>query len=359
MGQRRLTDQDGNSFKIRHFVFGALTGAAIVAAVISYMTRPRGGGAEDGEATVLDADGVSSAVEEPDSSLTASVKPSFDVVRISRGGTGVVAGRAAPNSTVEIYADEKLIGDTISDGRGNWVIIIDTPLASGPAQLTLKSYLPGAEPSSSDDVVVIAVPSRADENFVDGGTEGVVALLTSRDGSGASRILQRPGQSTMNGDGPSLSFDALDYDSEGEAIFQGHADPRSDIAIYLDNAFLGHTRSGDDGRWRFTPDVALAPGAHLLRVDQIIEDARVQLRIEQAFETGQPINSRLREGKVIVQKGNSLWRIARRLYGSGFRYTLIFRENAQEIRDPDLIYPGQILSLPPATESSTENSGKN
>jgi len=41
-----------------------------------------------------------------------------------------------------------------------------------------------------------------------------------------------------------------------------------------------------------------------------------------------------------------LWQIARQLYGSGVRYTLIFRENSEQIRDPDLIYPGQIFKLP-------------
>ena len=50
---------------------------------------------------------------------------------------------------------------------------------------------------------------------------------------------------------------------------------------------------------------------------------------------------------MIVQPGNSLWRIARRVYGSGFQYTVIYAANAGQIRDPDLIFPGQIFVLPP------------
>ena len=52
------------------------------------------------------------------------------------------------------------------------------------------------------------------------------------------------------------------------------------------------------------------------------------------------------EGLVIVQPGNSLWRIARRLYGQGIRYTMIFVANQDQIRDPALIYPGQIFIVP-------------
>ncbi len=49
----------------------------------------------------------------------------------------------------------------------------------------------------------------------------------------------------------------------------------------------------------------------------------------------------------MIQPGNNLWRIARRTYGYGIRYTVIYQANREQIRDPDLIYPGQIFVLPP------------
>ena len=52
---------------------------------------------------------------------------------------------------------------------------------------------------------------------------------------------------------------------------------------------------------------------------------------------------------VIVQPGNSLWRLARRAYGKGFAYTVIYRANAAAISDPDLIFPGQIFQIPGVT----------
>ena len=49
---------------------------------------------------------------------------------------------------------------------------------------------------------------------------------------------------------------------------------------------------------------------------------------------------------MIIQPGNNLWRIASRVYGSGLRYTEIYQANADQIRDPNLIYPGQVFGLP-------------
>ncbi len=44
--------------------------------------------------------------------------------------------------------------------------------------------------------------------------------------------------------------------------------------------------------------------------------------------------------------GTSLWRIARRAYGDGMNYTLIYEANKDQIKDPNLIYPGQVFNLP-------------
>jgi len=50
-----------------------------------------------------------------------------------------------------------------------------------------------------------------------------------------------------------------------------------------------------------------------------------------------------------VDKGNSLWRISRRTLGVGTRYTEIYAANSEQIRDPKLIYPGQVFVIPGQT----------
>ena len=47
-----------------------------------------------------------------------------------------------------------------------------------------------------------------------------------------------------------------------------------------------------------------------------------------------------------MQPGHTLWHISRQRYGAGERYVLIYRANESQIRNPDLIYPGQIFTLP-------------
>jgi len=50
-----------------------------------------------------------------------------------------------------------------------------------------------------------------------------------------------------------------------------------------------------------------------------------------------------------VVRGDSLWRISSDFYGNGLRYKQIYEANASQIRDPWLIYPGQIFVLPRET----------
>ena len=305
---------------------------------------------QDQQSAMVEQGEQTPATAQPADDVTL-IKPSFDVVRISRGGTGVIAGRATPGSVVEIYADSQLVGTVTADANGEWVMILERPLARGPSELSLLSHSEGEISAESSDVVVVSVPESEAERFVESDSNGVVAILTPRDGIGASRVLQKPGSSPVGEIGDSLSLDTIDYDESGRAVISGRAVPRAQIAVYLDNDFMGAGRADDEGYWSLFPESAISEGLHVMRIDQVIGEGDVQLRIEQPFETGMPIDASLREGKVVVQPGNSLWHIARRIYGAGIRYTFIFQENADQIRDPDLIYPGQLFSLPAAVEN--------
>ena len=49
---------------------------------------------------------------------------------------------------------------------------------------------------------------------------------------------------------------------------------------------------------------------------------------------------------VTVQPGHTLWAIAKGELGDGIRYVQVYEANREAIRDPDLIYPGQVFTIP-------------
>jgi nucleoid-associated protein YgaU len=48
-----------------------------------------------------------------------------------------------------------------------------------------------------------------------------------------------------------------------------------------------------------------------------------------------------------VKSGDSLSKIAKKYYGDAMKYPVIFEANKPMLKDPNLIYPGQVLRIPP------------
>ena len=87
---------------------------------------------------------------------------------------------------------------------------------------------------------------------------------------------------------------------------------------------------------------------HRLRLDQLTSVGQVARRVELPFQREALTSSELAPGQAVVQPGQTLWRIARRSYGAGIRYTIIFLANRDQIQDAALIYPGQVFTIPDA-----------
>lgn len=279
-------------------------------------------------------------------------RPAFDIVRISNDDcTAVLAGRGPRLGTVEILVNGNVLQTVEISRGGEWSTILSRPLAPGSAELTLRALRNGRE-SVSRNAVVLVVPdcvNRADEK------ETAVALLTPREDKGAGRVLQAPAAANDNGEasaapGQNLDVGSVDYDEGGEVLMSGKANPDSEVRAYVDGALVGSGRAGPDGRWTVKPDETVTPGVHTLRIDQVDASGKVLARVELPFSRATPETLAPTIDRVVVQPGNSLWRIARRTYGAGIRYTVIYQANADRIRDPDLIYPGQVFTLPAGEE---------
>ncbi len=270
-------------------------------------------------------------------------RPSFDVVRISQQCTAVIAGRAEANAEVTVWDGEQPLGQVNADANGEWVLLVSQAMRSGSRQLRLIAIGADGKPVESESVVVIAVPDCSAPPKQE--KEPVIAVMTPKEG-GASTVLQAPPPEDKTDEPKGLALKSVDYDEKGEVVLSGKAEPGKSVQAYVDNKPVGAAKADDEGRWQVKPEEAIEPGVHKLRVDQVEQGGKVAARIELPFSRASAAQITLEPGHVIVQPGNSLWRIARRTYGHGLRYSVIYQANEDQIRNPDLIYPGQIFSLP-------------
>jgi len=266
-------------------------------------------------------------------SSPAPVEPGFDVIRVTRDGHGVMAGRAAPGASVTVKSGDLVIGETRADKHGDWVMIPQTPLKPGAQVLTLSAQSGADGPVLSRDSAVISVPARPD---------GEVFVAVSRPGK-ATRILDQ-GLPDATPDGVAVAV--IDLDPQGGASLSGRAAPGQLVRLYLDNQPAGETLADEKGDWEHAFNGHIPPGQHLLRADQLDQEGKVALRAEVSFSRAEEGRLQMGAQQVMVMQGNALWEIARRIYGSGIAYSVIFTRNRQQIRDPDKIYPGQIFDIP-------------
>ena len=269
--------------------------------------------------------------------------PTFDVVRIDPEGHAVMAGRAAGKSEVTILDKGQEIGKVTADSHGEWVWVPPDPLKPGSLELSLRAKHPDGSVAESKSTVVLIVPAPHKDIAGRESEGGGALVLKVPDEGGASEVVQKPGGP---GAAQSLALDAVDYDEAGKLALSGRAKPGSKLRLYLDNALMGETETSDAGRWVFNSPNRVPQGNYRLRIDEIGGDGKVTARIELPFASSARVAG-VSEGTVVVQPGNSLWRIARRTYGHGLNYTVIYQANKDQIRDPDLIYPGQVFNLPP------------
>ncbi len=271
--------------------------------------------------------------------------PTFDVVRINPQGDAVMAGRAAPNSVVTIYDGDQIIGQVTADQRGEWVFVPTSPLPPGARELSLSAAPSGGGTAlRSEQVVVLAVPERGKDlaGRPAGEPQPPLVVATPREGGGPSTIIQRPGGSAPPG---TFGLDIVEYDDRGRVSMSGTAPAGSSVQAFLDDKPIGAAVAGPRGEWSITPTQPIPPGSYNLRIEQVGPDGRIANRTETVFERGEPSSDGVIT-VVVVQPGNSLWRIARRVYGAGIRYTVIYQANQDQIRDPNLIYPGQRFEVP-------------
>ncbi|MDZ3838112.1 MAG: Ig-like domain-containing protein [Rhodospirillales bacterium] len=333
--------------RLRRPLMIAAAGVLVVAAALGlnhFLFNDQGTEtSRDATAPQAGADGASA----PAGDVSGAERPSFDVVRVNPQGDAVMAGRAAPGSTVTVLDGERVVGKVRADENGEWVFVPEEELPPGERRLTLRVEDASGNAIGSEDTVVLIVPQAGKDIAGRPAGSGSQALaLRLGPGGSQATVLQAPSSAT---EAPPVSIQAVDYGQGGSATVSGRAAPGATVQLYLDNALAGRTQAGADGAWRMAIETPPDAQAFGLRADEVSEQGRVTARVAVPFtrgaggmEPGPAVTS------IVVQQGTNLWRIARRTMGSGVAYTAIYEANKAQILDPNLIYPGQVFSVPPS-----------
>lgn len=325
---------------------------------------------------------VAAAPEPPAPALEA---PRFDVVRIGARGVAVIAGRAAPGAEVVLLEDGREIGRARADARGEWVILPADPLRPGARQFSLLARRGGEEVTSPDVVVVVVpepqpliaeaprpadpparaaaaevanAPATAVAAAAGPATPATTAPEPSATAPAAPLVVLLPTAQApprvLQGPGPRQGLDLaqVDYDQAGAIRFSGTAEPGATVRVYVNDIHVGDAQADAQGRWTLVPQATVEVGRHRLRLDQLAAAGAVAARIEVPFQRDQLPEGSLPEGRIVVQPGNNLWRLARSAYGRGIRYTVIYEANRDQIRNPSLIFPGQVFTVPALPEAA-------
>ena len=289
--------------------------------------------------------------------------PTFDVARIEPTGEAVVAGRAAPGATVELLRDGEVHDRAVADKSGQFVIV-PPKLPPGTYDLTLRSKAPDGTVTTSKQRVTAALEPRSTE-------KPVVALVTPNK---PTVVLSQPGAAKPGTD--AVVVETVEIEKGGKFHVSGLARPGAALRLYLNDSFVTSVTAGTDGRFAVTINEGVAPGNYRVRLDEASGTGTVRARAEVPFiapettasvstqaskqpqlaaagttaaqDSGAPSSTVVvpKIATTTVTRGDSLWRLSQTSYGAGMRYAVIYNANKEQIRNPNLIYPGQVFVMP-------------
>jgi nucleoid-associated protein YgaU len=278
-----------------------VSSAQSVAVAVRPGTSPIVTLAEPGKpSVVLAAPGPATAEKPRD---TAARPPSAQVTirtaEVEADGRFFATGTAPPGSTVRLYLNGSHVADAAATSDGKWSLTITKGVGAG--KYTLRADAVSAQGK---------VASRAEVPF-----DAPVAMAGAAPAPRSAPAL--PPEPLAPVAGQSAGPPA---DPRGVATAVRRSAPESAAAV------------------------AEAPRAPASSDAPAAAQPQSGTSVAASNPTANPIVPEI--ATAMVTRGDSLWRISRLRFGKGMRYTVIYEANASQIRNPDLIYPGQVLVMP-------------
>lgn len=233
------------------------------------------------------------------------------------GNKVFVAGVATPKKPVRAYANELMLGEARSSETGEFLIeaLVDLPVGD---------YIVRADLLADDGDKVLM---RAQVPFRREAGEAVAAVAPEPKPAAPTAPSQQPAPATS---GASTEPPAQ---AAAPAPAQTAAQPPSPAETASSPAVSAATQPSAEAAAQTSAEPVAKP--------------EQQASAEPPSVTAAPLQSV--DGAVIIRRGDTLWRISRRVYGRGVRYSTIYLANQSQISDPDRIWPGQVFSVPVKT----------
>ncbi len=306
------------------------------------------------------------------SGAAAPLTSTVQVTAVEFEGSKIfVAGSAPAASSVRALVDDKEIGKSTTEASGHFVI-------EGNVDLSVGSHIITVEELNADGTVKVRVRVPFERPQTDQATVAMQAPAATP--SAATTTAPAENQSTAS---DRAAFEKLRTDVAKAFgilfnLYKDQATPaldqaiagRSAVVIGLKSLSEFRTAAGTEPSFTaFAGDIAAKARQLLTSVEAWPNDvagigkgiATLASRLAdlhiiappapapqapagpQTFEQPPLAES---QNSVIIRRGDTLWQISRRVYGQGVRYTTIYLANEDQIKNPDLIEPGQIFGVP-------------
>lgn len=373
------------------------------------------------------------------------VIPTFDLVRVEKDGSVVVAGKCGPEWDVDVVEGENVLGGSKSDPGGDFAVVLNDRLKPGDHTLVLKARK-GEMTVASMQTAIVSIPDKPDGDLLvmveEPGKPAEILAAPQKPAEVAAAepaepakqaepaqpaAPEKPAEAAAAPEQPAepqkpaevaaadpakpaapaeqpaivaaVSIRAVEIEG-GNLFVAGSGTPDHEVRVYFNADFVGSDRTKPDGSFLVEVARDVPVGTYQVRADLIATGGEVVARgvvpfereagekiaavapekpaepekpadaaapaepekpAEAAAAPAQPaapeapavVSPKLEAtaNAVIIRRGDTLWRISRRVYGHGVRYTTIYTANQAQISDPDRIWPGQVFAVPDKSEA--------
>ncbi|MDC1058903.1 LysM peptidoglycan-binding domain-containing protein [Planktomarina temperata] len=265
--------------------------------------------ADKAPATVILADEDGVRVLQDGAPSAAKPAVTIDTISYSSNGDVILGGRGQAGNFVRIYLDNQFLATSKIAADGYWA-------------LELSDIEPGIYTLRVDELNVAGdVVSRAETPFKREAAEELAELMAAGTET-EEPSAEGPSESAAEAEVvdaealPSVEPEAADDPQPEQVMTQEEVNVQAEVAELKPQG----EQSSDGG--------SLAVEGQPADTASVLRTPSKKFRVR------------------TVQPGSTLWAIAKESYGAGIEYFKVFEANKERIRDPDLIYPGQVFEIP-------------